>query len=126
MGSQTVLVVDDDPTMRLCLARMLRAKGYDVAIAADAPSALGLVRKEPPAAIVLDVVLEGFDGLRLCAHLRESSADAGPKIVMVSARSSADDIDRGLAAGADVYLPKPFAMHTLMDRLGNLLADGRA
>ena len=126
MGSQTVLVVDDDPTMRLCLSRMLRAEGYEVNLASDAPAALGMVRETSPAAIVLDVVLEGFDGLRLCTHLRETAADQSLKIVMVSARSSEDDIDRGLAAGADVYLPKPFAMRTLMDQLGGLLADARA
>lgn len=121
MCPQAVLVVDDEPTMRFCLHRLLTARGFEVATAADASTALGSVQETTPDAVVLDVVLEDTDGCRLCAELRHACADKDLKILMVSARSGPDDVEKGLAAGADGYLAKPFAAGALLERLTTLL-----
>ncbi len=125
MDRRAVLVVDDEPIMRFCLERLLTADGFAVRTVANAAGALDSLAVEAPDAVILDVVLDQDDGCVLCLKMRE----AGPKdmkIVMVSARSRPDDVEKGLAAGADAYLAKPFGMDSLRDRLAALLADGRA
>ncbi len=118
-----VLVVDDDRSVAEMLRRNLAYEGYAVDVAADGPSALALARDRPPEAIVLDVMLPGFDGFEVLRRLREAG-DATP-VLMLTARDAVDDRVAGLQAGADDYLVKPFAFKELLARVEALLRRRR-
>jgi two-component system response regulator PrrA len=117
--SPDVLVVDDDEDIRVSLDRGLRLSGFDVRTAADGEAALRSVAGRVPDCIVLDVGLPGRDGVAVVEALRRDGVTA--PVLMLSARTSVDDRVTGLAAGADDYLVKPFALAELVARLRALL-----
>jgi two-component system response regulator MprA len=114
-----VLVVDDDPSVRESLRRSLAFNGYDVLVADDGMQALRLVGDEHPDALVLDVMMPKLDGLQACRALRAAGNDV--PILLLTARDAVADRVAGLDAGADDYLPKPFALEELLARLRALL-----
>ena len=114
-----VLVVDDDTSIRESLVRALRLEGYEVSAASDGAKGLDAVKNERPDVIVLDVMMPSIDGLTMCRVLR-SEKNRVP-ILMLTARTETSDRVAGLDAGADDYLPKPFALEELLARLRALL-----
>jgi DNA-binding response OmpR family regulator len=114
----SVLVVDDDPTVREVVVAYLRAEGYGVDEAADGEAALLTIEREPPDLIVLDVMLPGVDGLEVCRRVR---AVAEVPIIMLTALGSEADRVVGLELGADDYLTKPFSPRELVLRVGSVL-----
>jgi len=102
-----VLVVEDEVRMAGLLERALREEGHVVDVAADGPEGLWLATENPYGAIVLDVMLPGLDGFQLCRRLRESGRWV--PVLMLTARDAVGDRVRGLDAGADDYLVKPFS-----------------
>jgi len=114
-----ILVVDDEPAVRASLARVLDQAGYQVSVAADGRDALHQVALDPPDALVLDVVMPGLDGIEVTRSLR-SGRDRTP-VLLLTARAEVSDRVRGLDAGADDYLTKPFALDELLARLRALL-----
>jgi two-component system, OmpR family, response regulator MprA len=115
-----VLVVDDERAVRESLRRALELEGYDVELAADGEDALDRLGSSAAAdAVILDVLMPGIDGLEVCRRLR-AGANAVP-VLMLTARAEVDSRVAGLDAGADDYLPKPFALAELLARLRALL-----
>jgi two-component system response regulator MprA len=114
-----VLVVDDDHDVRDSLVRALRYAGYGVRAAADGAEALASLSRSPADLVVLDVLMPMVDGLEACRRLRVQG-DATP-ILVLTARGTVDDRVTGLAAGADDYLVKPFALAELLARVRALL-----
>jgi two-component system response regulator MprA len=114
-----VLVVDDEPAVRIALERALGLERYDVRTAADGRAALDHLVDHRVDAIVLDVAMPGVDGLEVCRRLR-AAGDRTP-VLMLTARDAIDDRVAGLDAGADDYLVKPFALKELKARLRALL-----
>lgn len=114
-----ILVVDDDRAVRESLRRSLSFNGYTVELAVDGADALEKVAESSPDAIVLDVMMPRMDGLEVCRRLR-SQGDERP-ILVLTARDSVSERVSGLDAGADDYLPKPFALEELLARLRALL-----
>jgi DNA-binding response OmpR family regulator len=110
----TVLVVDDEPSLRETIAYTLRREGFVVETAAEGNRALAIARERSPDVIVLDVMLPGMDGLQICHALRLEST---VPIVMLSARGEELDRVLGLEIGADDYVTKPFAMRELVARI---------
>src|ERR1035438_7758564 len=110
-----VLVVEDEPRMARLLKRALEEEGHAVDIAGDGPDGLWMATENPYAAIVLDVMLPGFDGFELCKRLREAGMWA--PVLMLTARDEIGDRVRGLDSGADDYLVKPFSLLELAARL---------
>lgn len=117
--AMNVLVVDDDAAVRNSLDRALRLNGYEVDLAVDGVDALNRVSASPPDAIVLDVLMPNMDGLEVCRRMR-SFGDQTP-ILMLTAQDGVSERVAGLDAGADDYLPKPFALEELLARLRALL-----
>jgi len=113
-----VLVVDDDPRISASIRRALVYEGYTVDVVTDGLAALAHVREHVPDLVVLDVMLPGLDGMEVCRRLR--AADEVP-ILMLTARDATVDRVRGLDAGADDYLVKPFAYEELLARVRALL-----
>ncbi|MGZ4506078.1 MAG: response regulator transcription factor [Blastococcus sp.] len=118
-----VLVADDEDDIRdlVCLA-MAKAGATVVASVADGTAALAAARAELPDLAVLDVSMPGATGLEVCGALRDDPATAGVRILLLSAGASLDDVARGLAAGADAYLAKPFQVAGLVHHVRALTA----
>ncbi len=114
-----ILVVDDDRAVRDSLRRSLAFNGYQVELAGDGQAALDAVVAQRPDAMVLDVMMPRLDGLEVCRRLRSSGDDL--PILVLTAREAVSDRVAGLDAGADDYLPKPFALEELLARLRALL-----
>jgi two-component system response regulator MprA len=114
-----ILVVDDDRAVRESLRRSLAFNGYTVVLAQDGQEALELITSERPDAVVLDVMMPRMDGLQVCRHLRSTGDDL--PILVLTARDSVSERVAGLDAGADDYLPKPFALEELLARMRALL-----
>jgi len=110
-----VLVVDDEVEMAALLARGLIGEGYDVDIASDGIQAISLAGEQRYDLAVLDVTMPGMSGFELCRRLRDQVRGIG--IILLTARDAVDDRVRGLDAGADDYLTKPFAFAELAARL---------
>src|SRR5215471_3881248 len=120
-----VLVVEDEPRMARLLKRGLEEEGHAVDLAGDGPEGQWLATENPYTVIVLDVMLPGFDGFELCRKLR--AAGVWTPVLMLTARDAVDDRVRGLDAGADDYLVKPFSLLELAARLRALTRrDDRA
>jgi two-component system response regulator MprA len=117
-----ILVVDDEPAVREAVDRALRLEGYETELAADGAQALDALADRTPDALVLDVLMPHVDGLEVCRRLR-AAGDRTPVLVL-TARDAVPDRVRGLDAGADDYLVKPFALEELLARLRALLRRG--
>lgn len=118
------LLVEDAVRMAAVLKRGLEEEGYSVDVAADGPDALWRGTEFPYDAIVLDVMLPGLDGFAVCRRLR--AADCWAPVLMLTARHDVSDRIRGLDAGADDYLTKPFSFGELAARLRALIRRGPA
>jgi len=121
---EAILVVDDDAPIRRMLDRALSAEGYDVQTAADGGSALASVERSAPDLVVLDVAMDGLDGLAVCRRLRAKGLSL--PVLLLTARDSVPDRVSGLDAGADDYLVKPFSTDELLARVRALLRRGRS
>ncbi len=113
-----VLVVEDEPVINQALADRLTAEGFDVAQEYAGPAAVATAAAWEPDAVVLDVMLPGFDGHEVC---RRVQAARPVPVLMLTARDDETDVLVGLGVGADDYLTKPFSMRELVARLKALL-----
>ena len=119
---ETILVVEDEPSLQETLAYNLKKEGYAVEAVGDGLVALESARRLKPDLIVLDLMLPGIDGFEVCRILRK---EMNTPVLMLTARD--DEIDRvvGLEVGADDYLTKPFSMRELMARVKAQLRRAR-
>lgn len=114
-----ILVVDDDRSVRESLRRSLEFNGYDVETAHDGAEALAKTASVNPDAVIMDIMMPRLDGLEATRTLRSTGNDV--PILVLTAREAVSDRVDGLDAGADDYLPKPFALEELLARLRALL-----
>jgi two-component system, OmpR family, phosphate regulon response regulator PhoB len=114
----TVLVVDDEPTIREIVVRYLQREGYLTIEAADGNRAREILEAETPGLVVLDVMLPGTDGLELCRWIRSRSK---LPVIMLTARGEETDRIVGLELGADDYVTKPFSPRELAARVRTVL-----
>jgi CheY-like chemotaxis protein len=118
-----ILVADDDADILALLALRLERAGFRVVQAADGEQALALARNLQPRLAVLDVMMPRLSGTEALAALRADPATRGLRVILLSARAQESDVERGLAAGADAYLAKPFQAPELIDLVQRLLAS---
>jgi DNA-binding response OmpR family regulator len=114
-GHMRILIVEDETALAETLRRGLMEEHHAVDIVADGREAIDYAVAAPYEVIILDIMLPGLDGLKVCRHLRESGVDS--HILMLTALGAVDDRVRGLDSGADDYLTKPFAFRELLARL---------
>jgi DNA-binding response OmpR family regulator len=110
-----ILIVEDDPIIRQTVDYALRRAGFDTRSSGNGLEALDMARSAPPDLILLDLMLPGLDGFSFAEQIRATDRDVA--IVMVTALDEARDKVRGLDAGADDYLTKPFSMDELLARV---------
>jgi DNA-binding response OmpR family regulator len=118
---RTILLVEDDSTLRETVAYNLRADGYDVVTAADGVAALQIARQRAISLVLLDLMLPRLDGLEVCRRLRSQPETAQIPILMLTARGEETDKVVGLEMGADDYVTKPFSWNELRARVRALL-----
>jgi two-component system alkaline phosphatase synthesis response regulator PhoP len=116
-----ILVADDSATVRRLVVARLVADGYEVVEAEDGEAALRLARSERPALLVLDKVMPKLDGFEVVRALREDPETAALPIVMLTERTSEEDVLDGLGLGVEEYMPKPFSPRELSLRVKRTL-----
>lgn len=116
-----ILAVDDEPANLALLRKLLRHQGFDVVEAADGTSALEAVGAHRPDLVCLDVLMPGLDGIEVCQRLRHRPEHAHLPILLLTALNQPEDTARGLEAGANDFLSKPFDESELSARLRSLL-----
>jgi two-component system response regulator MtrA len=112
--AQKILVIDDDNALREMVGIVLEAEGYSVSNHDAGTGALETYKAENPDLVLLDVMLPGKDGIEVCQEIR---AIAGVPIIMLTAKTESEDVVRGLEAGADDYVVKPFDPVVLLARI---------
>lgn len=117
----TILVVEDEPDIAELVKYHLEKAGLPARVVGDGKQALDLIVREPPALVVLDLMLPGLDGMEVCRRLRGSPATRGIPLIMLTAKG--EEVDRivGLEMGADDYVPKPFSPRELVARVKAVL-----
>ncbi|MFG6416630.1 response regulator transcription factor [Roseateles sp. DC23W] len=120
---KSILIVDDHADIRRLIRLTLEFEDYDIREAADGATALRMAAERLPDLVLLDVMMPGgVSGIDVCRQLRAGCTSASPRIIMLSARGQASDREAGLAAGADLYLVKPFSPLQLIDCIAGLWA----
>ena len=123
MNSQNqpiILVVDDIATNIALVKAMLRNKNYEVISAQSGAQALKIVEEQKPDIIILDIMMPGMDGYEVLARLRSNEETKDIKVVMLSAISKEEDIQKAMELGADDYITKPIVVKKLHDALDKL------
>jgi two-component system, OmpR family, alkaline phosphatase synthesis response regulator PhoP len=121
MVRQAVLVVEDEEDIRELVSYNLLKEGYQVAGVASGEDALAAVESKTPDLILLDIMLPGLDGLKVCRKLKENPRFQSIPIIMLTAKGEEPDIVAGLNMGADDYVTKPFSPKVLLARVQAVL-----
>ena len=122
MRQPTILLVDDEQKLLDLVSFRLKFLGYQVITAKTGEEALLLAESEHPDLIILDIAMPGMDGVSVCARLRAAPTSATIPILMLTARSSVEDVNRAIAAGAEDYVVKPYDPLVLEGKLRRYLA----
>jgi len=120
MSPKHILVVDDEPGIRLLVRKLLEPAGHRVSEAGDGQAALSLVKADRPDAILLDVRMPGMSGHQVLATLKADKAFKSP-VIMLTAQDDWESLDKALTAGADAYLTKLLTREELLRKLDELL-----
>ena len=121
MTKQTVLIIEDEPSLQDILTYNLEAQGYHIAVFGNGIDGLEAIRKRMPDIVLLDIMLPGMDGLEVCRHLRSDPVTKNIPVVMMTARGEEIDQLVGFQMGADDYVTKPFKIRILIERIKSLL-----
>ena len=119
--TQLVLIVDDEPMARTLLRLMLVRAGFNVSEAEDGFDALEKVKSSQPDIILLDVMMPGMDGFSVCEELCQRKETSTLPIIMLSAKTDLDSINKGLRVGATKYLTKPISPEELTRHVNDVL-----
>jgi DNA-binding response OmpR family regulator len=117
-----ILVVDDDEVVRELIRMKLEAAGHDVISEVDGEAGLAAALQEDPDLILLDWMMPRLTGPEVCQLLRESDECSTVPVILLTAKAQEVDVERGLAAGADDYVVKPFSARELLSRVQTALA----
>ncbi len=121
--NERVVVIDDEPYMVEILTTFLGINGYETTGAYTGEEGLALVEREQPDLVILDLMLPDIDGLDVCRDLRRRPRTADIPVLILSARTSAADVDAGMEVGATAYLKKPVDMPRLLSEIQRILRE---
>lgn len=120
MGTK-VLIADDEPNIVVSLSFMMKREGYDVLVAPDGAQALEMIRRERPRLVLLDAMMPGMTGFDVCEAVRADPVIRETRILMLTAKGRETDKARGLGAGADAYVTKPFSTRDLVAKVREMM-----
>ncbi|MEM1206025.1 MAG: response regulator [Acidobacteriota bacterium] len=116
-----ILIVDDSATDRAVLREALANKGHDISSANDGAEAIEAVQRDRPDLVLLDVVMPGDNGFKVCRKLKKAGGAGGVRVVLVTSKDGESDRFWGMKQGADAYLTKPFATDDLLRTVDQLI-----
>ena len=122
----TALIVDDEVKANDLLARILKLRGYSTRSEFTGETAIEAVESQPFDVVFLDLMLPDIDGYEVCRRIKERPESRGTPVVMVSAALADENRERGIEAGADGYIPKPYTPNQIFDALESADALRRA
>lgn len=122
--SKKVLIVDDEQNITISIEFLMRREGFEVLVAHDGAEGLSLIRAERPDLVLLDIMMPKLNGFEVCQAVRADPTLAGVRILMLTAKGRAAEMEKGLSLGADAYIPKPFATKELVAKVKELLNTG--
>jgi DNA-binding response OmpR family regulator len=117
-----VLIADDEPNIVVSLEFMMKREGYDVVVARDGRQALEAIRRERPELVLLDAMMPEMSGFDVCEAVRADPEVRDTRILMLTAKGRETDVARGVGAGADAYVTKPFSTRELVQKVRDMLA----
>ncbi|MER2507529.1 MAG: response regulator [Amaricoccus sp.] len=116
-----VLIADDEANIVVSLEFMMKREGYEVLVARDGVAALAAIRGERPDLVLLDAMMPGMTGFDVCEAVRADADLRGTTILMLTAKGRETDVARGVGAGADAYMTKPFSTRDLVQKVREML-----
>ena len=119
--SKKILIVDDEPSIVISLEFLMEQKGYKLQVARTGDEAMRAIHDFKPDLVLLDVMLPHKNGFEICQYIRSNPELAAMKIILLPARGRKQDIEKGLALGADEYMTKPFSTKELVQTVENML-----
>jgi len=122
----TVLIADDEPSMRLLVRATIESDQYQVLEASDGDEAWAMIKQYRPSVVLLDVQMPGRSGLEVLALIRSEPCLAATRVIMLTAKALKADVEVGMTAGADLYLTKPFSPLDLLTRVDEALGRWRS
>ena len=116
-----ILIVDDEPNIIMSLEYTFKKNNYEFFIARDGQEALDIVKNSFPDVIILDVMMPMVDGYATLEQIKKDVNLKHTKVIFLSAKNKASDIEKGLSLGADAYLTKPFSIKNVVDKVYELV-----
>lgn len=118
-----ILIVDDEPNIIMSLEYTLKKNNFEVYIARDGSEALEILKTKTPDVVLLDIMMPQVDGYETLRRIRMNEKLNNTKVVFLSAKNKASDIEKGLALGAAKYITKPFSLKKIIADINELLHD---
>ena len=122
MGAR-ILIVDDEPNIVMSLEFLMQHQGWETVIAQDGEAALEALALEKPDLVILDVMLPRMSGFDVCERIRADPRWRELRVLMLTAKGREAEVARGMRAGADAYVTKPFSTKELVDHVRRLLGE---
>ena len=117
-----ILIVDDEPNIVMSLEYTFKKQDFEVYIARDGSEALEILKTQTPDVILLDIMMPNVDGYQTLFHIKSDEKLKDIKVVFLTAKNKASDIEKGLNLGADKYLTKPFSVKKIVSEIMELVA----
>lgn len=124
MNRKKIVIIEDEPDILEVLSYNLKREGFIVLAAFDGDAGLSLVKKEKPDLVLLDLMLPGTDGIKICSSIKNDTDLLNTLVIMVTAKGEESDVVLGLGVGADDYVSKPFSPKELVARVKAVLRRG--
>jgi CheY-like chemotaxis protein len=118
---RTVIIADDEPSLRILVRATVGTDDYNVVEACDGDEAWSLIQEHRPSVVLLDVQMPGRTGLEILRAIKSDPNLTATRVILLTASAQESDIRAGLVAGADAYLTKPFSPRDLLSRLDEAL-----
>lgn len=116
-----ILIVDDEPNIVMSLEYAFKKKGFEVFIGRDGSEALEILKNKIPNIVLLDIMMPNVDGYQTLKHIKKTESLEATKVVFLTAKNKASDIEKGLKLGADKYLTKPFSVKKIVSEIMELV-----
>lgn len=120
----SILVVEDSPTLRYTVGKLLTERGYEVILAGDGEEAMAIAGSSQPLLIILDLILPRINGYQVCRRLKAEEETRGIPVIMLTSKSKDSEREWGLAQGADGYLVKPVNPEKLFNVVNAFIPEG--